>query len=208
MVRLMHSMVRMNLLRQRSWDVACYGIPIPQVDQMPAGTMPAVRHGVPRRAGEARLLAARARGGRALSAPVLLAGSARRSAARDAAGHLRFDARVHATLRDGYDDATNGALVRATMAAYLPESHELPGRIHNALERSISKVFFRHTFRVPTEKVRQMGIIPSPLDYAIFAAFQAYVWPTLFAHMAAERIPVRGGRMQTVCSCGASTRCS
>ena len=94
-----------------------------------------------------------------------------------------------ATLRDGYDDATNGALVRATMAAYLPESHELPGRIHNALERSISKVFFRHTFRVPGEKVRQMGVIPSPLDYAIFAAFQAYVWPTLFAHMAAERIP-------------------
>ena len=90
-------------------------------------------------------------------------------------------------LRDGYDDATNGELVRATMAAYLPESHELPGRIMNALERSISKVFFRHTFRVPTDKVRLMGMEPSPVDYAIFTAFQAYVWPIVFAHMAAER---------------------
>src|SRR5690606_4011491 len=36
-VRLMHSMVRFHLLRSGEWDVATYGIPIPQVDQMPAG---------------------------------------------------------------------------------------------------------------------------------------------------------------------------
>ena len=47
MVRLMHSMVRFNILKRSTpdkgglWDPAVYGIPIPQVDQMPAGTMPA-----------------------------------------------------------------------------------------------------------------------------------------------------------------------
>jgi hypothetical protein len=38
MVRLMHSMVRFNVLRRvKGWDQSVYGIPIPQVDQMPAG---------------------------------------------------------------------------------------------------------------------------------------------------------------------------
>ncbi|HAC58003.1 MAG TPA: DUF2236 domain-containing protein, partial [Rhodobiaceae bacterium] len=40
MVRLMHSMVRFNILRSgRTWDVNTFGIPVPQVDQMPAGTI-------------------------------------------------------------------------------------------------------------------------------------------------------------------------
>src|ERR1700683_1755300 len=40
MVRLMHSMVRFNILsRGDRWDAKTYGIPIPQVDQMPAGLM-------------------------------------------------------------------------------------------------------------------------------------------------------------------------
>ena len=38
MVRLMHSMVRVNALqRSDKWDAEVYGMPIPQVDQMPAG---------------------------------------------------------------------------------------------------------------------------------------------------------------------------
>ena len=38
MVRLMHSMVRYNALKRSDrWDVGVYGIPVPQVDQMPAG---------------------------------------------------------------------------------------------------------------------------------------------------------------------------
>src|SRR5262249_46758034 len=38
MVRLMHSMVRYNALkRSQRWDLHVYGIPVPQVDQMPAG---------------------------------------------------------------------------------------------------------------------------------------------------------------------------
>src|SRR3954467_12466673 len=38
MVRLMHSMVRHNPRKKSGrWDLDVYGIPIPQVDQMPAG---------------------------------------------------------------------------------------------------------------------------------------------------------------------------
>ena len=38
MVRLMHSMVRYNALKKSDkWDTAIYGMPVPQVDQMPAG---------------------------------------------------------------------------------------------------------------------------------------------------------------------------
>ena len=40
MVRLMHSMVRVSALRSGRWDPAVYGVPIPQVDQMPAGLIP------------------------------------------------------------------------------------------------------------------------------------------------------------------------
>ncbi|HET8706595.1 MAG TPA: hypothetical protein VFM46_09865, partial [Pseudomonadales bacterium] len=40
LVRLMHSMVRFNILkRSKKWDINVYGIPIPQIDQMPAGTV-------------------------------------------------------------------------------------------------------------------------------------------------------------------------
>src|ERR1700689_1828730 len=53
MVRLMHSMVRFNLLaRDDRWDVKTYGIPIPQAAQLPAGMISifllaqnALRHG-------------------------------------------------------------------------------------------------------------------------------------------------------------------
>src|SRR3546814_3861374 len=41
MVRLMHSMVRANVLsRPGMWDADTYGMPIPQLDQMPAGLIP------------------------------------------------------------------------------------------------------------------------------------------------------------------------
>jgi hypothetical protein len=174
--------------------VATYGIPIPQVDQMPAGTMPAfvtAYRAVHEKRGFTRRERAVVEHCRHQCFLLGLPPELLLETPQDI-----FDSMLvyTATLRDGYDDATNGALVRATMSAYLPESHELPGRIHqNALERSISKVFFRHTFRVPTDKVRMMGMVPSPLDYAIFTAFQAYVWPTLFAHMAGRAHP-RGGR--------------
>jgi hypothetical protein len=190
----MHSMVRMNLLRRSgTWDVEVFGIPIPQVDQMPAGTMPAfvtAYRAVSEKRGFTRRERAVVEHCRHQCFLLGLPPDLLLETPQDIFESMLV---YSATLRDGYDDATNGELVRATMAAYLPESHELPGRVLNAIERSISKVFFRHTFRVPRDKVQQMGVSATPLDYAIFAAFQAYVWPSLYAHMAIERIPVVEG---------------
>jgi hypothetical protein len=194
MVRLMHSMVRMNLLvRSGRWDVATFGIPIPQVDQMPAGMVPALiatHLAVRQRRGFTRRERAVVEHCRHQCFLLGLPQELLRETPEDIFETLLVYA---GTLRDGYDDATNGALVRATMAAYLPANHDLPGRILNALERSISTVFFKHTFKVPDAKARMMNMTPTPLDYAIFGAFQAYLWPTLFAHMTAERLPVVEG---------------
>src|SRR6185369_15567777 len=97
------------------------------------------------------------------------------------------------TLRDGYDDATNGELVRATMAAYLPSDHSLRSRVKDVVERSVSKMFFKTAFRVPDEKARQMGVVPGRLDYAIFRAFTAYAIPTVLAHTLLSRLPIVDG---------------
>ena len=191
MVRLMHSMVRASLLMHpERWDTTVYGVPIPQIDQLPAGTMPALltafkcvkaKRGFTRRERAIVELCRHQCFMLGLPADLLpetptdifetaLAGSG--------------------TLREGYDDATNGALVRATMAAYLPNDRSLRSRVLNQVERSVSKVFFRHGFPLPKGKARQMGVVPNPVDYALFSAFQAYAFPAMLGHIAAERIPV------------------
>lgn len=191
MVRLMHSMVRAHLLmRPGRWDVATYGIPIPQIDQMPAGTMPA--------AIAAYQCVAEKRGFTTRERAIVehcrhqcfllgLPNDLLHETPQDV-----FDAMVlyAATLREGYDDATNGELVRATMQAYLPNDRTLKSQALNVIERSISKVFFKQVFRVPDEKAQQMGVVPNPIDYGIFTAFQTYLAPVLASHMLFERLPI------------------
>lgn len=191
MVRLMHSMVRASLLmRPGRWDVAVYGIPIPQVDQMPAGTMPSFVTAF-RAVQEGRGFTRRERAIVELCRQeCFLLGLPEDLLHETPQGIYEAMLTYAGTLRDGYDDATNGALVRATMSAYLPADQRPESKVMNTVERSISKVFFKHTFSVPDEKATKMGVVPGPLDYAIFAGFQAYLWPRLLAHMAAERMPL------------------
>src|SRR5690606_15678809 len=87
------------------------------------------------------------------------------------------------TLRDGYDDETCGELVRSTMGAYLPTDKSLKGQIYNQFEKSFSKVFFTRVFLEGYEpsRAKKMGVKPSPLDYALFAATSAYIMPRLIA---------------------------
>ena len=94
-----------------------------------------------------------------------------------------------ATLRDGYDDATNGALVRSTMSAYLQQDEGLRGKLLERIEKSVSKVFFQTAFRVPNDKAERMGVVPNALDYAIFTAFNMVAVPRVAAHMVAARVP-------------------
>jgi hypothetical protein len=146
-VRLMHSMVRYNIMRTRKWDVATYGIPIPQVDQMPAGLI----------------------GIFLLSFQLLAKGRTRFTPAQRARVELsRY--RCHLlglprellgetpqeivdlmmartlSLRDEYDDALCGELVRGTMEADLFTDPSLRGRLHCWMERGFSKYFFIRSF--------------------------------------------------------------
>ena len=191
MVRLMHSMVRVNLLmRPGMWDVPVYGIPIPQVDQMPAGTMPSFVTAY-RCIREKRGFTKRKRAIVELCRHQCFLLGLPEDLLRETPEDI-FEAMLTytATLRDGYDDTTNGELVRSTMSAYLPSDRSMKSQVFNRVEKSVSKVFFKHTFRVPDEKARQMGVVPTPLDYGVFTAFHAVALPVMFGHMAIERIPI------------------
>ncbi|AHH20004.1 hypothetical protein NONO_c52200 [Nocardia nova SH22a] len=144
MVRLMHSMVRYNALaRSEQWDPDVYGVPVPQVDQMPAGLInmyllafSAVRRGRTEfTPGERALLEfSRYR--------CYLLGLPEELLPTTAEGIVEvFHARA-AMLRDDFDDATCGALVRSTMKAYLRPDRSWFDRAADTVERSWSRAFF------------------------------------------------------------------
>jgi hypothetical protein len=146
-VRLMHSMVRYNIMRTGKWDVATYGIPIPQVDQMPAGLIGIFLLSF-------KLLAK----GRTTFTP---AERARVEMARyrcfllglpqELLGETPQDivdlmmART-LSLKEEFEDATCGALVRGTMDAELFDDPSPRGRLHRWMERGFSKYFFIKAF--------------------------------------------------------------
>ncbi|WP_374389580.1 oxygenase MpaB family protein [Sandaracinobacter sp.] len=168
MVRLMHSMVRFNVLSRGRWDQATYGIPIPQVDQMPAGLI----------------------GDYLISAKLLKLGRTDFTADERAQIELSryrcfllglpedlladtpqgivdaWMARL-GTLRDGFDDATCGALLRATMAAWLEPDTKPWNRVKERYEQSFSKVYFvKNFYDGNVEKAAEVGVPLTATDRA------------------------------------------
>src|SRR6202161_557340 len=133
-------MVRFNILhRGDRWDPKIYGIPIPQVDQMPAGLMSifviarkALRHGrmafTPVERARAELARYRC----------FLLGLPKNLLADTPQGIVDIMLTRTATLRKGFDENCS-ALVSATMNADLTSDHSLHGRIHTWLERGFAK---------------------------------------------------------------------
>jgi hypothetical protein len=159
-VRLMHSMVRYHILNSGKWDVATYGIPIPQADQMPAGLI----------------------GVFLMSAQLLKKGQTDFTAEQRASVELsRYRCFLlglpenllgdtpqeivdllmarHVSLREGYDDETCGALVRGTMEADLFDTSSITGRLHAWLENGFSKfVLIKSFLGGDTERAASIGI--------------------------------------------------
>ena len=146
-VRLMHSMVRFNIMRTGQWDVSTYGIPIPQVDQMPAGLIGIFLLSYKLLAqGRTEFTSAeRARVEMAryrcflLGLPEELLGETPQEivdlmTARDMSLHKL------------YDDETCGELVRGTMEAELFTDPSITGRFHRWMERGFSKYFLIQNF--------------------------------------------------------------
>ena len=192
MVRLMHSMVRFNVLRKVGrWSVAEYGIPIPQVDQMPAGLIGVF------------LLAYR------------MKREGRTEFTRDERAQVEFsryrcyllglpedllldtpqgivdimNAR-NATLRDGFDDATCGELIRATLDAYLPPDETPVHRVFDALERRVARiVFIKQFLRGDRKAAADMGVTTSELDFALTMLIGLWITAQMTAYRFALSTP-------------------
>ena len=146
-VRLMHSMVRYHILNSGQWDVATYGIPIPQADQMPAGLIGVflmsaqlLRKGqtdfTPEQRASVELSRYRCF---LLGLPEDLLGETPQEI-------VDLLIARHVSLREGYDDETCGALVRGTMDADLFDTSSITGRLHTWLENGFSKFVLIKSF--------------------------------------------------------------
>ena len=159
-VRLMHSMVRYNIMQSGEWDVATYGIPIPQVDQMPAGLIGIFLLSF-KLLGKGRThftSAERERVEMARYRCFLL------GLPQDLLGETPQEivdlimARA-LSLREEFDDDTCGELVRGTMDAELLDDPSVRGRIHSWMERGFSKYFLIQNFcDGKTARAQEIGI--------------------------------------------------
>jgi hypothetical protein len=194
MVRLMHSMVRFNTLRSGQWDDSVYGVPIPQVDQMPAGLIGvsflaqrALRQGRTTFTSDekAQVEVSRYR--------CYLLGLPEDLLADTPQGIVDTMAARNGSLKKGFDDSTCGELIRATMAAYLRPNRSLRHRLGEWLERSFSKVMFARGFLDGSAKrAAEMGIILTRGDYARTTVVMLYVGAQMAAHKMMASIPGLG----------------
>lgn len=178
MVRLMHSMVRYNALqRSEKWDQARFGIPIPQVDQMPAGLIGAfltsaavVKQGRDTFDDSERALIEMSR------YRCHLLGLPEELLPTDPHQMIKVFLARAATLRKGFDDATCGELVRATMGAYLRPDRSLRNQVAESFERSFSTAFFIKAFLDgDRDRAAEMGVHLSALDTAKVAVAAPFV---------------------------------
>lgn len=192
MVRLMHSMVRVNVLRSGRWDASVYGVPIPQVDQMPAGLIPIF------------LLAFRMlREGRHEFTPgeraqvemaryrCFLLGLPEDLLADTPDGIVRMMTARNTTLRDGFDDEICGSLIRATLAAYLPQDNSVLSQVYDQLERRFAKlVFLEHFLNGDRELAQKIGIEVGVDDVLVGTLVGTGIMLQMKAFDIVESIPV------------------
>lgn len=193
MVRLMHSMVRYNALkRSTGWDAEIYGMPVPQVDQMPAGLMG--QYMMSRRIladGKTEYTDAQralVEFGRyrcfLLGLPEELVPDTPQRTVQ--LMHLRA-----AMLRDGFDDATCGELVRSTMAAYLRPGESRFDRIANAVEKSYSSMAFMAAFCAGNRnKAKRMGVDIDAADFLRVGVTAPFILGRFFGVGAANKTPL------------------
>ena len=192
MVRVMHSMVRYNVLQKsKRWDQVRFGIPIPQVDQMPAGLIGAfllsaevIRSGRddfgPDERAQIEVSRYRCH---LLGLPEELLPTSPHELVKVFLGRA-------ATLRKGFDDATCGELVRATMNAYLRPDRSLPNRVAESIERSFSTAFFIKVFlNGDREHAAEMGVKLTTADKVRVAVTAPFIFGRLKAVTLAERVP-------------------
>jgi ER-bound oxygenase mpaB/B'/Rubber oxygenase, catalytic domain len=195
MVRLMHSMVRFNLLtRGNQWDVKTYGIPIPQVDQMPVALLPVfalAQEGL-RRGRTTFTPALRARAELARYRGFLL-GLPQELLADTPQSVVDIMLTRFATLRKGFDETCAG-LVAATMAADLAPDHSLSSRVNAWMERGFSKLFFvTKSMQGDKHAAASVGVRLGLVDHLGAAAAAILITSRMSLYTIAAHIPVVRG---------------
>jgi hypothetical protein len=185
-------MVRFNALkRSNRWDVGVYGIPIPQVDQMPAGLIPIFLMSY-KIVGEGRKTFTPEERARVELARYrcFLLGLPEDLLADTPQGVVDTMNARSATLRAGFDDATCGELVRATLNAYLPPDERPENRLFDQVERGFSKVFFLRNFmNGDIAAAKRMGVEIGPRDFMMFGLVALLVTGQLNAYRLARKAP-------------------
>lgn len=192
MVRLMHSMVRFNALRRSNmWDVKTFGIPIPQVDQMPAGLIGTFLLAF-KITGKGRFEYTEVERARVELARYrcFLLGLPEELLPETPKEMVDIMLMYDQTLRKGFDDKTCGELVRATLAAYLPADEKLGSKIFDRIERRFSKIFFLLSFLAgDRKKAAAMGVKIGIGDWAVFVACSLFIGVRKGLYAIAARTP-------------------
>jgi len=192
MVRLMHSMVRFNVLSNGKWDQKVYGIPIPQVDQMPAGLITdflisskVLREGRSEFTSEERAQIELSR------YRCFLLGLPEDLLAETPRGIVdAWNARA-LSLRAGFDEATCGGLLRATLEAELVDTSTPQGQMYARLERSFAKVYFMQNFCDGSEKAAaRYGVTIRAIDRMRAAAVGVGLMGQMRLYGVAAKTPV------------------
>jgi hypothetical protein len=192
MVRLMHATVRFNILRHGDrWDAKTYGIPIPQVDQMPAGLISIFRLAQQAlREGRADFTSAESARAELARYRCFLLGLPEELLADTPQGIVDIFLTRFATLRHGFDD-TCRALVNATMNADLTPDQSLHSRVHAWLEHGFAKLFFVTTVaRGDKQKAADVGVRLGLSNYLGAAAAGLLIASQMTAYSIAARIPM------------------
>jgi hypothetical protein len=191
MVRLMHSMVRFNILQRGDhWDIKTYGIPIPQVDQMPVGLMsifPLAQKAL--RKGRTKFTPAERARVELAQYRCFLLGLPEELVPDTPARVVDILLTRHATLRKGFDD-TCSALVRATMTADLTSDRSLRGRFYGWLERGFAKAYFVAKYMHGDRRAAaKAGVQVEVSDYVAAAAAGVLITATMAPYAVASHIP-------------------
>lgn len=196
MVRLMHSTVRVNALqRPGAWDAEVFGMPVPQIDQMPAGmvnvyllALDVLKQGREEFNDVERAVVEFTR------YRCFLLGLPEELLPTHPAGVVRIFHARGATLRADFDDAVCGELMRSTMAAHLPAGHSLYERMSGAVEKSWSKVAFAKAFcKGDRADAARMGVDVSRADQVRVSVTAPFVLGRLALATRASRSPLLAG---------------
>lgn len=191
MVRLMHSMVRYNALKKSDkWDVDVYGVPVPQVDQMPAGmigqymtSQQVLRQGRDKFNEQERALVEFGR------YRCFLLGLPEELLPTTPAETVHVMHARAALLRDGFDSVCR-ELVDSTMAAYLRPGTSWFDRAAEAVEKSYSKETFVRAFcNGHRETAEAMGVSIGVADRIRIALTGPFIAGRFVAVQRANNIP-------------------